>query len=89
MFFSNSREVLKGLCVPMMSHPGVENEGLLLSLRQKNWGSGHGRLAGFRRVLPVGTELLPTSWKPGTLGLASIVWALQAAVASGALVIMV
>lgn len=53
--------LLKGLCVPMMSHPGVEDEGLLLPLSQKNWGSGHGRRGGFRRVLPVGAELLSTS----------------------------
>lgn len=72
----------------MMSHPGVENESFLFSLSQKNWGSGHGRLVGFMRVLPVGAELLPTSWKPGAPGLASVVWALQAAVASGAPVIM-
>jgi len=26
-----------------MSHPGLENEDLLFSLSQKNWGPGHGR----------------------------------------------
>lgn len=35
---------LKELCVPTTSHPGVKNEGPLLSLSQKNWGSGHGGL---------------------------------------------